>query len=81
LTNKYAKILIWTGAALYPALTGYLRRNTGNHFRTDVITGYLIGAAIGYFIPEIHLNNEALDVSFYKSFYNESVNLRLTYSF
>jgi len=81
LSNKTVKTLIWIGAAIYPALTGYLRRDTGNHFRTDVITGYLIGAAIGYFIPEIHLKNEALDVSIYRNFYNDSVNLSLNYSF
>ena len=81
LSNKTVKTLIWIGAAIYPALTGYLRRDTGNHFRTDVITGYLIGAAIGYFIPEIHLRNEALNVSFYRNFYNESVNISLNYSF
>ncbi len=81
LSNKFVKILIWTGAAIYPALTGYLRWNTGNHFRTDVITGYIIGAAIGYFIPEIHLRNESLNVSFYQNFLNESVNISLTYSF
>jgi membrane-associated phospholipid phosphatase len=81
LSNKTVKTFIWIGAAIYPALTGYLRRDTGNHFRTDVITGYLIGAAIGYFIPEIHLRNEALDVSIYNNFYNGSVNLSLNYSF
>jgi len=81
LSNKTVKTLIWIGAAIYPALTGYLRRDTGNHFRTDVITGYLMGAAIGYFIPEIHLRNEALKVSFYRNFYNESVNISLNYSF
>ncbi len=81
LSNKTVKTFIWIGAAIYPALTGYLRRDTGNHFRTDVITGYLIGAAIGYFIPEIHLRNEAVNVSFYRNFYNESVNISLNYSF
>jgi len=81
LSNKTVKTFIWIGAAIYPALTGYLRRDTGNHFRTDVITGYLIGAAIGYFIPEIHLRNEALKVSFYRNFNNESVNISLNYSF
>jgi len=55
LSNKTVKTFIWIRAAIYPTLTGYLRRDTGNHFRTDVITGYLIGAAIGYFIPELHL--------------------------
>jgi len=39
LSNKTVITLIWIGAAIYPVLTGYLRRDTGNHFRTDVITG------------------------------------------
>ena len=81
LSNKTVKTLIWIGAAIYPALTGYLRRDTGNHFRTDVITGYLMGAAIGYLIPEIHLRNEALNVLCYRNFRNNSVNIRLVYSF
>ena len=81
LSNEAVKILIWTGAALYPAITGFLRKDTANHFRTDVITGYLMGAAIGYFIPDIHLRNETLNVSFYRNFYNDSVNLSFTYSF
>lgn len=81
LSNELVKTIIWTGAVIYPALTGYLRMNTGNHFRTDVITGYLIGAAIGYFIPEMHLRNESLNVSFYKNFFNKGVSINLTYSF
>ncbi len=79
LDNKLAKTLIWTGAIIYPALTGYARKNTGNHFRTDVIVGYLVGATIGYFIPELHLKNEAYNVSFYRNFYNDSFNFRFTY--
>jgi membrane-associated phospholipid phosphatase len=54
LENKTARILIWTGAAVYPMVTGYLRRDSGHHFRTDVITGYFAGALIGYFVPELH---------------------------
>jgi membrane-associated phospholipid phosphatase len=81
LSSKTVKTLIWVGAAIYPALTGFLRRDTGNHFRTDVITGYLIGAAIGYFIPELHLRNEAFDVSIYRNFYNDNICLSFNYSF
>ena len=54
LESTRAKALIWAGAALYPAVTGFLRRDSGHHFRTDVITGYVAGALIGYFIPELH---------------------------
>jgi len=54
LTDNTAKTLIWTAAALIPAVTGLSRINTHNHFPTDVIVGYIVGAAIGYLIPELH---------------------------
>ncbi len=65
LDNSAAKAAIWTGAALYPALTGYLRRDSGHHFRTDVITGYCIGALVGYFVPELHRVRTTDKLSFY----------------
>jgi membrane-associated phospholipid phosphatase len=52
--SSTAKAALWTGAALYPALTGVMRVDSGHHFRSDVITGYVIGAAIGYFVPYFH---------------------------
>jgi len=63
LTDNTAKVLIWSAAALIPAVTGFSRVNTHNHFPTDVIVGYIVGAAIGYLIPELHKyeneNNES----------------------
>ena len=53
-TSKTLKVLAWSGAAIYPAVTGYLRQDSGHHFRTDVITGYCIGALVGAFVPELH---------------------------
>lgn len=49
--NKY---LVWSTAALIPATIGYLRFKAGRHFPTDVITGYALGATIGYLIPRLH---------------------------
>jgi membrane-associated phospholipid phosphatase len=49
-----ARVALWAGAVTYPALTGFLRVDSGHHFRTDIITGYVIGAAIGYFVPHLH---------------------------
>jgi membrane-associated phospholipid phosphatase len=49
-----AKVAMWAGAVTYPALTGLLRVDSGHHFRTDIITGYVVGAAIGYFVPQLH---------------------------
>jgi len=60
-----AKALIWTGAALYPAAVGYLRRDSGHHFRTDVITGYIIGGAIGILVPHFHRVAQNQDLSFH----------------
>ena len=48
------KKFVWAGAALLPAITGYLRYEAGKHFLSDVAVGYFTGAAIGIFIPEIH---------------------------
>ena len=52
------KPVVWTAAATIPAVTGYLRMKAGRHFFTDVLTGYLMGAAVGFFIPKIHLRKQ-----------------------
>ncbi|MEO1262858.1 MAG: phosphatase PAP2 family protein [Bacteroidota bacterium] len=48
------KPVVWSAAATIPALTGYLRVKAGKHYPTDVIAGYAVGAAIGYFVPHLH---------------------------
>ena len=48
------KYVVWAGAIAAPAITGYLRVKAGQHFPTDVIVGYGVGALVGYFIPELH---------------------------
>ena len=52
--NKVAKALVWTGAATIPAVTGFLRYWGGKHFPTEIIAGYIVGGAIGYFVPYLH---------------------------
>jgi len=81
LSDNTAKTFIWAGAVVYPALVGYLRRDSGRHFRTDVLTGYAIGAAIGYFIPELHKvsQNEQLSVNYIYS--GEFAGIGVTYNF
>jgi membrane-associated phospholipid phosphatase len=47
-----------------PAFTGYLRTRAGKHYPSDVIVGYLAGAAAGYLVPVWHKNdNEFQDLS------------------
>ena len=48
------KPVVWGTAALIPAATGFLRMRGGKHFLTDVLTGFVIGAAVGILVPEVH---------------------------
>jgi len=58
------KAWIWAGAAVIPASVGYLRIEGGQHFLTDVLLGYGLGAVTGYLVPELHkTKNESF--SFY----------------
>ena len=49
-----SRLWVWGGAALVPAVTGYLRWKAGKHYFTDIITGYVIGALVGIIVPELH---------------------------
>lgn len=52
--NKDLAPVIWSSAAVLPAVQGYLRWKAGKHFPTDIFIGYAIGAGLGYLIPKIH---------------------------
>lgn len=55
---------VWTGAVTLPLFVGYLRMEAGQHFLTDVLLGYGIGAAVGYFIPVLHKRkDQSLSIS------------------
>jgi len=57
------KPYIWAGSLLGAGCVGYLRYESGSHFPTDIITGGLIGGAIGYLIPLLHqISDETLSV-------------------
>lgn len=48
------KPLVWTLAALTPAITGLCRYGAGKHFFTDILVGYAVGASIGVLVPHLH---------------------------
>lgn len=52
--NNTVKAIAWSSAFLWPAATGYFRYKAGMHFPTDIITGYIVGATIGYLVPQLH---------------------------
>ncbi|MDG1252935.1 MAG: phosphatase PAP2 family protein [Schleiferiaceae bacterium] len=45
---------VWTAAAVLPAITAQQRMAAGKHFFSDVLVGYMVGACVGYIVPEIH---------------------------
>jgi hypothetical protein len=78
--NK-VKILAFSTAAVSSAYMGYLRVKSGNHFMTDVIVGYAVGAAIGIAIPHLHKkHDEDRKLSFTPFYNNETMGLHLTWA-
>ncbi len=54
-----AKTWMWAGAAAIPAGVAYLRIEAGQHFLTDVVLGYVLGAATGILVPELHKKKDS----------------------
>lgn len=50
---------IWAAAAVVPATVGFFRMEAGQHFLTDVLLGYGLGAASGILIPEMHKTTDS----------------------
>ena len=59
--RKGLKTGMWIFAVAAPALNGYFRVKAGKHFPTDVITGYIAGAATGWLIPQLHRTKSSKD--------------------
>jgi membrane-associated phospholipid phosphatase len=45
---------VWAGSLSLAAGVGILRITSGQHFPTDVITGAVVGSAVGYLVPLLH---------------------------
>jgi|TARA_B110000914_G_scaffold195705_1_gene184506 membrane-associated phospholipid phosphatase len=54
---------LWTSAFLIPAYTAYYRYDAGKHFPSDLLTGYIVGGAIGMLVPKWHTGNRNVNVS------------------
>lgn len=51
--NSKWKPAVWAGAAVAPVITGILRVKGGKHFPSDVVTGLVVGGALGGLLPNI----------------------------
>jgi len=80
---KAFKAGLWSFSAVVPALSAWLRVRAGKHFPTDVITGYIAGAAIGYLIPHLHKTRkqQGQKLSYFPVIDNQSVGAGLLLRF
>ncbi len=63
--DSNGKVWVWTGAAVLPATVGFYRMQAGQHFLTDVILGYALGAGVGILVPELHKKKNTSGLSVY----------------
>ncbi len=52
--HGWDKIGIYALASIPPMLMGYFRLIALRHFPTDILTGFIVGGAVGIAVPEIH---------------------------
>lgn len=52
--HSWQSYTAWSGAVMLPAICGILRVESGQHFPTDVITGYAFGTLCGILVPYFH---------------------------
>jgi membrane-associated phospholipid phosphatase len=83
--NSTAVPYVYAGAIILPATVGYFRMEAGQHFLTDVLVGYGIGALVGYYTPELHKKkNKSLSLQpvIAQNFYGENFQaIRISYNF
>jgi membrane-associated phospholipid phosphatase len=48
------RVPIWIGTQGIAAATAVLRVQAGKHFWSDVLTGAVVGSAIGWLVPYLH---------------------------
>lgn len=52
--DSHSSPYVWVGSLLAASAVGYMRFASGKHFPTDIITGAVVGSAVGLLIPWLH---------------------------
>ncbi|NEU07975.1 phosphatase PAP2 family protein [Flavihumibacter sp. R14] len=78
--DSKARPYVWAAAAAVPAAVAYMRLRAGQHFLTDNLLGYGIGAGVGILVPHLHKksNNSGLSMTPFTS--DKVHGVSLTYS-
>jgi len=79
--DSKAKPYVWATAAALPAFVGYCRLKGGNHFLTDNLLGYAVGAGAGILVPHLHKQDRANNLSIVPVSAPDFNGLNLTYTF
>ena len=75
------KALLYTAACIPPTIVAQYRMRAGKHFRTDVLTGFGVGAATGILIPTLHSKRKNKSLSYMPYYSNRQAGFVLNYKF
>jgi membrane-associated phospholipid phosphatase len=75
------KPYVWVVAAAVPAVVGYQRYKSGQHFLSDNLLGYGLGAAAGILIPKWHKTNMMKDMSIVPQVGKDYKGMAISYKF
>jgi hypothetical protein len=75
------KPFVWVAAAALPVVTAYYRYEAGQHFLSDCIIGYGIGAASGILVPALHKNKNFDRVTIAPAIWENAKGINIAYNF
>ena len=52
--NTNARTAMWASGAVLASATAIMRVRAGKHYYSDVLTGAVLGVAVGYVVPRLH---------------------------
>jgi membrane-associated phospholipid phosphatase len=80
--HGWDKIGIYALASIPPMIMGYFRLIALRHFPTDILTGFIVGGAVGIAVPEIHrIASKDKGLSFTPYISPAGSGMSLTYNF
>jgi membrane-associated phospholipid phosphatase len=79
--DSKAKPYVWATAAALPAFVGYCRLKGGNHFLTDNLLGYAVGASAGILVPHLHKKDRSNNLSIVPVSAPDFNGMNVTYTF
>lgn len=74
------KALIYSAASIPPAVVASYRMRAGKHFRTDVLTGFALGAATGILVPELHKKRKNNKLTYLPIINQNMIGLNMSYN-